>query len=211
MQGQSALCTTMWAWIYLASRTGWEVCFSVWCSLGFLGTYAHGQLHGSICLLIRSIDCVCLALASSIDPCDNCIPEINKHIILCTCIRGSCTELCAHPVHDDLRGGIIITKPRNQSNNAYKTENESKQHGCVGNRSLSVHDTLLCEREMFLREVGSCRYSAFTYYMVKSTLDAIFLRILPTLTYSMVVYWLMGLQMEPEKVSWFLLFCYIIM
>ena len=65
----------MWAWTYLDSKTGWEVCFSVWCSLGFVGTYAHGQLHGSVCLLIQSIDCVRLALASSIDSCDKLYPR----------------------------------------------------------------------------------------------------------------------------------------
>ena len=66
--------------------------------------------------------------------------------------------------------------------------------------SLSVHDTLLNERDLFQREVGTCRYAAVTYYVVKVTFDALLLRLLPTVTYGLIVYWMWDLDGGAEKV-----------
>lgn len=69
--------------------------------------------------------------------------------------------------------------------------------------SFSSIDTFLHERIVFLRESGNRYYNVFSYFLVKTTLDAFLLRVIPVTIYTFVIYWTLGLKNTLEA---FLLF-----
>jgi len=69
--------------------------------------------------------------------------------------------------------------------------------------SFSSIDTFLHERIVFLRESGNQYYNVFSYFLVKTTLDAFLLRVIPVTVYTFVIYWILGLKNTLEA---FLLF-----
>lgn len=60
--------------------------------------------------------------------------------------------------------------------------------------SFSSIDVFIAERRIFVREAGANYYGAFSYFLTKSTFDAITLRIIPVSLFSCIFYWIMGLQ-----------------
>uniref|UniRef100_M4BS88 ABC transporter domain-containing protein n=1 Tax=Hyaloperonospora arabidopsidis (strain Emoy2) TaxID=559515 RepID=M4BS88_HYAAE len=72
-----------------------------------------------------------------------------------------------------------------------------------GFASMSSMDVFIGERQIFLRETGAMYYGAFSYFLAKTTLDSIFLRVLPASLFACIFYWIMGLQAAADR---FLLF-----
>ncbi|CAI5708304.1 unnamed protein product [Peronospora destructor] len=72
-----------------------------------------------------------------------------------------------------------------------------------GFASMSSMDVFIGERHIFLRETGAMYYGAFSYFLAKTTLDAVFLRVLPASLFACIFYWIMGLQASADR---FLLF-----
>jgi len=72
-----------------------------------------------------------------------------------------------------------------------------------GFASMSSMDLFIGERPIFLRETGAMYYGAFSYFLAKSTLDTLLLRVLPASLFASIFYWIMGLQATTGR---FLLF-----
>ncbi|CAI5705208.1 unnamed protein product [Peronospora effusa] len=72
-----------------------------------------------------------------------------------------------------------------------------------GFASMSSMDVFIGERQIFLRETGAMYYGAFSYFLAKTTLDTVFLRVLPASLFACIFYWIMGLQAAVDR---FLLF-----
>uniref|UniRef100_M4BS99 ABC transporter domain-containing protein n=1 Tax=Hyaloperonospora arabidopsidis (strain Emoy2) TaxID=559515 RepID=M4BS99_HYAAE len=67
-----------------------------------------------------------------------------------------------------------------------------------GFASMSSMDVFIGERQIFLRETGAMYYGAFSYFLAKTTLDSIFLRVLPASLFACIFYWIMGLQAAAD-------------
>ena len=66
--------------------------------------------------------------------------------------------------------------------------------------SLSSVEVFLSEeRIIFLREAGAKYYKTVTYFMIKSILDSLTLRVLPATAFALIFYFLMGLQAVGTK------------
>ncbi|CCI40641.1 unnamed protein product [Albugo candida] len=74
-----------------------------------------------------------------------------------------------------------------------------------GFASLSSMDIFLAERSIFIRETGALYYTPSSYFIAKSALDSVFLRILPATAFGCIFYWIMGLQAESSRFLLFLL------
>ncbi|CAB9505804.1 Putative white-brown complex homolog protein 30 [Seminavis robusta] len=68
-----------------------------------------------------------------------------------------------------------------------------------GFASFSSMDIFISERYIFERETGAKMYTAFAYFVAKTSLDLFFLRVIPVTIFSVVFYWLMGLDNAFEK------------
>ncbi|CAI5708092.1 unnamed protein product [Hyaloperonospora brassicae] len=68
-----------------------------------------------------------------------------------------------------------------------------------GFASMSSMDVFIGERQIFLRETGAMYYGAFSYFLAKTTLDSMFLRVLPASLFACIFYWLMGLQAAADR------------
>eukprot|EP00210_Caulerpa_lentillifera_P002444 g2342.t1 len=74
----------------------------------------------------------------------------------------------------------------------------------LGFWSLTIIDLLHAERSIVLRETTGGYYNPFLYLLSKIILDAVVLRILPSILLSVPLYFLMGLQNTAEKFVIFL-------
>ncbi|TDH66999.1 hypothetical protein CCR75_009034 [Bremia lactucae] len=68
-----------------------------------------------------------------------------------------------------------------------------------GFASLSSMDLFISERPIFLRETGAKYYTAFSYFIAKTTLDTVLLRVVPASIFACIFYWLMALQAEASR------------
>jgi ATP-binding cassette, subfamily G (WHITE), member 2 len=68
-----------------------------------------------------------------------------------------------------------------------------------GFASFSSMDIFLSERHIFERETGAKMYSAFSYFVAKTSLDLFVLRVIPVTIFTFVFYWLMGLGNDVER------------
>ena len=59
-------------------------------------------------------------------------------------------------------------------------------------------DIFIRERHIFVRETGSKYYGVFSYFLAKTVLDILVLRVVPATAFSIIFYWMMGLKNEPE-------------
>jgi ATP-binding cassette, subfamily G (WHITE), member 2 len=64
--------------------------------------------------------------------------------------------------------------------------------------SLSSMDIFVRERQIFVREVGSKYFRAFSYFLSKTVLDMFVLRVIPASIFSVIFYWMVGLRNSPE-------------
>ncbi|GAQ81374.1 ATP-binding cassette subfamily G (WHITE) member 2 [Klebsormidium nitens] len=71
--------------------------------------------------------------------------------------------------------------------------------------SLSALEAFITERIIFTQEGSGKYYRTISYFLPKITLDALFLRILPAVVYSCIMYWLMGLRPDGAKFLLFLI------
>ncbi|CAH0478263.1 unnamed protein product [Peronospora belbahrii] len=74
-----------------------------------------------------------------------------------------------------------------------------------GFTSMSSMDVFISERQIFLRETGAMYYRAFSYFLAKTTLDAVLLRVLPASLFASIFYWIMGLQASADRFFFFVL------
>ncbi|OWZ01648.1 ABC transporter [Phytophthora megakarya] len=74
-----------------------------------------------------------------------------------------------------------------------------------GFASMSSMDLFIGERPIFLRETGAMYYGAFSYFLAKTTLDSLLLRVLPATLFASIFYWIMGLQASADRFLLFLL------
>ncbi|POM76313.1 ABC Superfamily [Phytophthora palmivora] len=74
-----------------------------------------------------------------------------------------------------------------------------------GFASMSSMDLFIGERPIFLRETGAMYYGTFSYFLAKTTLDSLLLRVLPASLFACIFYWIMGLQATADRFLLFLL------
>jgi ATP-binding cassette, subfamily G (WHITE), member 2 len=60
-------------------------------------------------------------------------------------------------------------------------------------------DIFISERHIFERETGAKMYTAFSYFIAKTSLDLFVLRVMPVTIFTFVFYWLMGLSNDVQK------------
>jgi ABC-type multidrug transport system ATPase subunit len=71
--------------------------------------------------------------------------------------------------------------------------------------SLGSMDTFVSERHLFIHECEAGYFSVGSYFLAKTLLDAVLLRVIPSILFSFVFYWLVGLQPAFARFSTFLL------
>jgi len=71
--------------------------------------------------------------------------------------------------------------------------------------SLSALDLFIKERILFVHERVSGYYYVLTYFLSKITCDILSVRTIPTIIFSIIVYFMMGFQRSAEK---FFIFCF---
>mmetsp|Transcript_5973 Transcript_5973/g.15184 ORF Transcript_5973/g.15184 Transcript_5973/m.15184 type:complete len:640 (-) Transcript_5973:259-2178(-) len=71
--------------------------------------------------------------------------------------------------------------------------------------NMGAIEIFLKERVIFVHEKAAGYYSVSAYYVSKLLCDMIPVRVIPTAFFSVVVYFMIGLQQTPEKFFWFLL------
>jgi ATP-binding cassette subfamily G (WHITE) protein 2 len=70
---------------------------------------------------------------------------------------------------------------------------------------MSSMDLFISERPIFLRETGAMYHGAFSYFLAKTTLDSLLLRVLPAFIFGSIFYWIMALQASTERFLLFLM------
>jgi ABC-type multidrug transport system ATPase subunit/ABC-type multidrug transport system permease subunit len=71
--------------------------------------------------------------------------------------------------------------------------------------SLGSMDTFVSERNLFIHECEAGYFSVGSYFLAKTLLDAILLRVIPSILFSFIFYWLVGLQPDFARFATFLL------
>jgi ABC-type multidrug transport system ATPase subunit len=71
--------------------------------------------------------------------------------------------------------------------------------------SLGSMDKFVSERRLFIHECEAGYFSVGTYFLAKIIFDAVLLRVVPSILFSLVFYWLVGLQPEFSRFATFLL------
>ena len=64
--------------------------------------------------------------------------------------------------------------------------------------SFSAMDIFVRERHIFVREAGSKYFRAFSYFLAKTVLDMLILRVAPVSVFTFIFYWMMGLRASAE-------------